>query len=471
MCRCVLLSLFIATAQAGLSAPASPAKLQIRLETYLTSYTSHRGSPFKAVVISPLVENGQILIPARSVVYGTVRRATPVRLGIIHERAGLDLNFLRYKTPGGREFPLSAKLAAIDNAREQVTKKGRIKGVLAAQAPDEVFNGVWDKPSFGMFFHSLEGLRGLSYEISETWPMGPVGPAVLMGVRCFLIRFPEPEIHLPPGTDMTILVDKANTAFAPKPDPPALEPPAALAEWLRSQPSAVEKPDGRHVADTINLAFLGSRQQLRNAFRVSGWYRPVPKTFKSFSRFCLDFDRKKRYPRAPVSTLLYRGKPPDLVFEKSLDSVAKRDHVRIWSTGFSHGREIWLGAATHDIGVRFNFRTFLFTHRVDRHIDAERATLVTDLRFSGCSHAAMYAQGNGSTVPAWKHSPITDGRIAVLSLQSCSAPVGPDPQPPPKLAGNKASRLARRIILETRNYALRENVYYWAYEIIRHRGR
>lgn len=467
MCRCVLLALFIATAQAGLCASSDPPELQVRLETYLTSYTSHRGTPFRAVVIRPLVQNGQILIPQKSVVYGEVRRATPVRLGLIHERAGLDLSFLRYETPSGREFSFSAKLAAIDNAREQVTKKGRIKGVLAARTPDEVFNGVWDKPSFGLFFHSLEGVRGLSEEILDKWPMGPVGPAVLMGVRCFLIRFPEPEIHLPPGTDMTLLVDKAGTAFAPQPDPPALKPPAALAEWLAGQPFAVEKPNGRHVEDIVNLAFLGSRQQLMNAFRVAGWYRPVPKTFKSFSRFCLDFDRKKRFPKAPISTLLYRGKRPDLMFEKSLDSVAKRDHVRIWSAGFFHGREIWLGAATHDIGVKFNFRTFLFTHRVDRHIDAERATIVTDLGFPGCSQPAMFVQRDDSILPSGKHEAITDGRVAVLTLRSCRAPLDPDPQPPPKLAGNKATRLLRRVILETRNYALRENAYYWAYEIIR----
>ncbi|MGH9581540.1 MAG: LssY C-terminal domain-containing protein, partial [Bryobacteraceae bacterium] len=381
--RGVLLWMLIAAAQAGLCESANRAKLQIRLETYLTSYASHPGSPFRAVVIRPFAEHGQILIPERSIVYGTVRRAIRVRLGLIHERAGLDLNFSKYETPAGREFPLRARLASIDNAREGVTKQGRIRGVLAARTPDEVLNGLWEIPSLDMFYRPLEGVMGLSQEILENSPMGPVGPAVLLGVRCFLFRFPEPEIRLPPGTDMTLLVDEANTAFAPKPDPPPTHAPAALAEWLRKQPVAVKKPDGRRVEDVINVAFLGSWQQLLGSFRASGWYAADPTTFGSFSRFCLAFNSKRRYARAPVSKLLYRDRSPIVVFEKSLDSVSKRDHVRIWSAGFFHGREIWLGAATHDIGVRFNRRTFLFTHRVDRHIDAERATVVTDLRFPG----------------------------------------------------------------------------------------
>jgi hypothetical protein len=40
--------------------------------------------------------------------------------------------------------------------------------------------------------------------------------------------------------------------------------------------------------------------------------------------------------------------------------------------------------------------------------------------------------------------------------------------PAPKLPGNKVTRLSRRIVLEARDYILRENLYYWTYQMIRH---
>lgn len=464
----MLTGLLLAAASTGFAAPAGQPSLHIRLETYLTSYDSHRGTPFQAVVTRPLVEGGQILIPERSTVYGTVRRAVRVRLGLIHERAALELNFSEYKTPDGREFPLQARLASIDNAREQVTKKGKIQGVLAARSPDEVLDGLWEKPSLNLFSRSLEGVTGAGGELLEAVPMGPAGPAVLLGVRFLLFRFPEPEIRLPPGTDMTLLVNQANTGFAPELEPPVPAPSASLAEWLRAQPVHVTKPGGRRVEDIVNVAFIGSRHDLMEAFEAAGWSQPDPTTAATVSRFCLAFNSKRQYARAPVSTLLYRGRSPSLVFEKSLDSVSKRDHVRIWNAGLFDGRQIWLGAATHDIGVRFDRRTFLFTHRVSRHIDAERSKVAADLQFAGCSEPVRYAPRSGVVTPG---GAITDGSIAVVSLQACSPPEDPEAETPPKLPGDKATRLIRRVILESRNYVLRENVYYWAYELVRYRGR
>lgn len=474
-CRGLLLLWFVGLAPAVYSAPPRLAKLHIRLETYLTSYDSHRGTPFRAVVTRPLAENREVLIPERSTVYGSVRRAVRVRLGLIHERAALELNFFRYKTPDGQEFPLQARLVTIDNAREQVTKRGKIQGILAAHTPDEVLDGLWEKPSLNLFSRSLEGVTGVGGELLEEVPMGPAGPAVLLGLRCLLFRFPEPEIRLPPGTDMTLLVNEASTEFAPESDPPAPALPTLLADWLQVQPVRITKPDGRPVEDAINLAFIGSRNDLMDAFETAGWSRPDPTTAETISRFCFAFNSKKRYARAPVSTLLYQGRAPSLVFEKSLDSVSKRDHVRIWSAGFFHGKQIWLGAATHDIGVRFDRRTFLFTHRVSRHIDEERAKVAADLQFAGCSKHAMYSQESGVDTPReLKPAPraaITDGRIAVLPLQVCNPPEEVEAEAVPRLPGDKATRLIRRIILESRNYVLRENVYYWAYEIVRYRER
>jgi hypothetical protein len=449
-------------------APAPLTRLQVRLQTHLTSYKSRPGTPFQCVVISPYELGGRVLIPQGSIVHGTVRRAHQVRLGLTRERAGLDLDFIRYETPDGMSYPLSAKLASIDNAREQVGRNGHIQGVLAATNPEEVLNGIWEKPAWNMLYRPLEGLTGVGGEILEKCPLGPIGPGVLFGVRCLLMRFPEPEIHLPPGTDMSLRINGAGTVFQSTEAPVAPDLPPGFAEWLADRPFSVEKPGGRPAEDVINVAFIGSQHDLFEAFNGAGWHLADAVTFNSFSRLYLAYNGKSRYDTAPVSKLLYRGHPPDVVFEKSFDTVSKRHHVRIWDAGSFEGEQVWLGAATHDNGVFFDHRAFRFSHKIDRNLDEERSKISVDLTFTGCAQPAMYASHPGGINPVGKSSILTDGEVALLPLQACSAPADYSADPGPGLPGNKVTRLIRRVILEARTYVIRENVYYWAFEVIRH---
>jgi hypothetical protein len=61
---------------------------------------------------------------------------------------------------------------------------------------------------------------------------------------------------------------------------------------------------------------------------------------------------------------------------------------------------------------------------------------------------------------------VTDGAVAVLELQSCTPSADFDDSPAPLPSSNKAKRFTRRFILETRNYIVRENLYYWGYRLI-----
>lgn len=453
---------------AGLSeAPAAQTRLQVRLETHLTSYASRPGTPFQCVVISPYEVNGQVLIPEGSIIYGTVRKARSVRLGLLRERAGLDLTFSRYRTPDGEVFPLSAILASIDNARELVGRNGHIKGILAATNPEEALNGIWEKPALNVLYHPLMGVTGIAGEVLEKMPIGPIVPAISFGVRCFLMRFPEPEIHLTPGTDLSLRVDSTGTVFRPAPIAPAPDAPAGFAEWLADRPFTVDKPNGNPAEDVINVAFLGSREDVFDSFNASGWYPADATSFNTFSRLYIAYNGKHRYNTAPVSKLLYQGRLPDMVFEKSFDTVAKRHHVRIWNAGVFDGQQVWLGAASHDIGVFFDPHVFHFSHRIDKNLDDERSKISVDLTYSGCAQPAMYASRfGGSSLPS-RGSAVTDGEVALLPLQAC-APADYGDAPGPRLPGNMVTRLIRRIILETRTYVVRENVYYWVFEIVRH---
>ena len=158
-----------------------------------------------------------------------------------------------------------------------------------------------------------------------------------------------------------------------------------------------------------------------------------------------------------------------MVFEKSFDTVSKRHHIRIWKAGVFDGQQVWLGAATHDTGIFFDHRSFRFTHRIDKNLDPERSKISVDLNYAGCAQPVMYAArfAAGSNMLLHRSAATTDGEVAVLSLKSCDARADYGGDPGPDLPGNKVTRLVRRVILEARSYVIRENVYYWAFEIVR----
>ncbi len=446
--------------------------LKVRLVNHLTSYDSKPGSKFRAVVVADYQKNGRVLIPRGGSIEGEVRSATSVGIGIRHERAGLTLAFYQYRAPAGRRFPLKAQLVAVENAREKVMPNGHIRGILAAQNPSGLLGGFWYNPSSGFFFlRSAVGLTGLSHQLAGAFSMGmPAAPAIL-AVRCAVFRFPEPEIQLPPGTDMNLEVTSLSANIPSFPVAAPAELPENLAAKLDELPREVRKPNGHRVNDIINVVFLGSRQDVIQSFAAAGWLPADKRSARSFSREYLAFSAKRNYSTAPVSKLLYEGALPDLVFQKSLNTVSKRDHVRIWHSGTINGEDIWVGAATHDSGIIFHAGAFALSHSIDGTLDVERSKIVDDLSFAGCStpvayfHPAAGFERNADGLVA------TDDRLAVVTLHDCMsiwADEAHQHAPPPP--GNKLKRMTRRFILESRNYVLRENAYYWTYHLIRYHG-
>ena len=73
-------------------------------------------------------------------------RASAVGFGLMHERATLELAFHEYELADGKRYPFGARLEFIENAREQVDSRGRIKGVLAASSPQGLLRGIWYRP-------------------------------------------------------------------------------------------------------------------------------------------------------------------------------------------------------------------------------------------------------------------------------------------------------------------------------------
>jgi hypothetical protein len=109
------------------------------------------------------------------------------------------------------------------------------------------------------------------------------------------------------------------------------------------------------------------------------------------------------------------------VRQKSLDTVEKRHHVRLWQDPTQAG--IWLGAAAEDDG--FRFEQTHWTHSTDPNIDRERAKIVNDLAFTGCVNAAelvLRPAADPVQDPKAEHPILTDGDVAVIRLNDCVHP-------------------------------------------------
>jgi hypothetical protein len=143
--------------------------------------------------------------------------------------------------------------------------------------------------------------------------------------------------------------------------------------------------------------------------------------------------RQTNYSEAPVSSLMINGRLPDLVFQRSLDTFAKRHHIRIWKLPATYdGREVWVGAATHDIAVEHTKTMTKWTHRIDPHIDRERDWIESDLLFAGT--AAGYADISRPSAPraaanATGDDIVTDGVMSVVQV----GPAKPRAAGPPQL--------------------------------------
>jgi peptide subunit release factor RF-3 len=127
------------------------------------------------------------------------------------------------------------------------------------------------------------------------------------------------------------------------------------------------------------------------------------------------------YSEAPVSTLLLEGRKPDLVFQKQLNTFAKRHHLRIWRRpGDYQGRPVWVVAATHDIDIEFSPENRNFIHKIDSNIDKERDKVSYDLLLTGRVERVCLA--DRPDVPkesknATGDALLTDTRMAVLLMR------------------------------------------------------
>jgi hypothetical protein len=134
--------------------------------------------------------------------------------------------------------------------------------------------------------------------------------------------------------------------------------------------------------DPINVAFIGSREDVVHAFHARGWYPADPITLRTSVEIIGSVALRRPYHDAPVSPLFFDGRKEDLAFEKPDGvSAAHRQHVRLWQVIADgvEGRPVWLGSASFDRSVGFSHDTGQVTHHIAADVDDERDRLIGDL--------------------------------------------------------------------------------------------
>jgi hypothetical protein len=375
-------------------------ELSVRLKTALSSRDSRAGEGIEAVLIAPVLVQGKVAIAPGAIVGGAVDKVVQPTATT---RAGLQLVF-REISIGGEKRAMSARVGGVENAKETVDEHGAITGILAA----ETISGQMDA-----------GLEKLNDQYSGF-------ASILSAAKNAVFRGAATDITFPAGAELTLRLAESLTLPAGAgtiawPALPLIEGRGELVELAVKQPfrTVAERPPD--PSDITNLMFVGTEEALRKVFADAGWSVAAKMTTLSKFETVRAIAEGRGYTEAPVSLLMLDGKAPDLVFEKTTDTFARRHHMRVWRRpGSFHGLPVWLAAATHDTGIDFSESERTFIHRIDSQLDREREKVVNDLLFTGA--VAGYDLIERADVPrrsanATKDSIETDGKLAVLLLR------------------------------------------------------
>src|ERR1700722_15424523 len=197
---------FAVLAVAGLRAFADPVstgtKLEIRLQQPISSYATKKGTRISGVLIAPVTEGGDMLLPLGTTVQGSVVSVRKVGIGVVHETARIQLQFDRVLLSDGKNFPLQCRITEVENAREAVDKEGRIQGIRSTSTLSNRASGVVGSLAFG----------------------DPIAAIFTTAASASVLRFSEPEISLPAGSE---LIAELTAPIVISKDEPTLVPPIA----------------------------------------------------------------------------------------------------------------------------------------------------------------------------------------------------------------------------------------------------
>jgi hypothetical protein len=200
-------------------------------------------------------------------------------------------------------------------------------------------------------------------------------------------------------------------------------------------------PDGL-ASDPVNIGVVGTRDQVIKAMTAAGWHLADKRTIGTVLKMGVAIVLRKPYLNAPFSNLYLFGRKQDLGFQLPVnDSPNSRHHVRFWSCSPlisdiekrhisfwqrhilkepKAERQLWLGAASLDVGLGIIMHNAQLTHAVHPDTDAERNLIVKMLSKAGrvrSKKVIKVGEAYKLRNRVFRTHLKTDGKVVILTLK------------------------------------------------------
>jgi hypothetical protein len=203
--------------------------------------------------------------------------------------------------------------------------------------------------------------------------------------------------------------------------PANIKVPEVTVAMIDRVPRRVNDAQG-NAGDNTNFVVVGPEKKVLQAFAAAGWVQVDKDVKDAVFQSILATITKQAYVTMPMSILMLFDRPQDygLAHAEPLAVVAQRHHLRLWKAPFKvEDQELWVGAATHDIGFEKDQRNNGVTHKIDPEIDKEREFVAASLQETGLVAKASYvmpSQPSKEARTATGGTIKSDGRLLVLNL-------------------------------------------------------
>lgn len=380
----------------------SGTELSIRLTGKVASEAPAPHPEVHAVLIAPVLVNGNVGLAAGAELTGSVKQA---KAATDKDPAQLQIVFTAI-ADGAAHATISAVITGLDNARETIDGTGLITGI----APNDTFSSRIDQGITKL--QGSDKFAGLA--------------SLIAGAKQVLdIQDANPNIDYDAGAEFTLRLSEPlnwhGTAPGPASKLTALPNESGLVDLVNRQTYRTIAEDPPRPSDITNLMFLATEDELRSAFAKAGWSVPAQLNAQSKLETARALIEARGYKEGPMSILLLDGRAPDMAFQKGNNTFAQRHHLRIFRRpGTFDGKPVWVCSSTHDIGIDFSDRDRTFIHKIDPQIDRERAKVVNDLIFTGLIRSIALVERPRIPKDATNATGDrieTDGSMAVLLFQ------------------------------------------------------
>jgi hypothetical protein len=234
-----------------------------------------------------------------------------------------------------------------------------------------------------------------------------------------------------PDGSFHVTVEFLSRGPAPSAVPVNVKLPEVTLEMIDRIPRRVTDAQG-NAGDNTNFVVVGSEQKVLQAFQAAGWVKVDRERKDAVLHTILSVLTKQAYVELPMSELTLFGRVQDygLAHAVPIQVVAQRHHLRLWKAPFQvEGQELWVGAATHDIGFDRDNRNNGVTHKIDPNVDDEREFVGRSLDETGLAARLSYVAPSQASKEARTATGATfhsDGRVLVVHLIPETAAVSAD---------------------------------------------